>query len=272
MALTLKYTGNTTVPVEIEDFLPETAQDKSLAEIEKWPIYHGNREVALAEFFEVSGDSGDLDWRLEGDLSGVHWLGAKMTKGSIRVEGNAGRHIGADMTGGEILVEGNSGDWVGGEMQGGKITVGGDAGHLVGAAYRGANRGMSGGTILVHGSVGNELGHTMRRGLIAVGGNCGDGAGFNMLAGTVLVLGTCGIRPGAGMRRGTIALLGDTTPPLLPTFRYATDFDPLALRMVFRELAQLEFPLPEELRSATFALHHGDFIEGGRGEIFTRAA
>jgi formylmethanofuran dehydrogenase subunit C len=272
MTLMLKYKGDTTVPVEIEDFLPEAAREKSLAEIEKWPIFHGNREVPLAEFFDVSGEPGDLNWQFEGDLSGVHWIGAKMTEGTIRVVGNAGRHIGSDMTGGEILVEGNAGDWVGGEMQGGRITVRGNAGHLIGAAYRGAPRGMAGGTIMVHGNVGNELGHTLRRGLIAVGGNCGDGAGFNMLAGTILVFGTCGIRPGAGMRRGTIALLGEDLPTLLPTFRYATAFDPLALKMIFRELAQHDFPLPDELRSATFSLHHGDFIEGGRGEIFTRAA
>ena len=93
-----------------------------------------------------------------------------------------------------------------------------------------------------------------------------------MLAGTILALGNCGIRPGAGMRRGTIALLGEEMPTLLPTFRYATAFDPLALKMIFRELAQHDFPLSDELQSATFSLHHGDFIEGGRGEIFTRAA
>ncbi|MCG8586017.1 MAG: formylmethanofuran dehydrogenase subunit C [Pirellulales bacterium] len=272
MPLTLKYKGETTVPVEVEDFLPEAVRDKSLADIEKWPLYHGNREVPLAEFFDVSGEPGDMDWRFEGDLSGVHWIGAKMIEGSIHIAGNAGRHIGSDMTGGEITVEGDAGDWVGGEMRGGRITVHGNAGHLVGAAYRGAPRGMSGGTILVHGNVGNEIGHTLRRGLIAVGGDCGDGVGFNMLAGTILVLGQCGIRPGAGMKRGTIALLGNEEPTLLPTFRYANTFDPLALKMVFRELAALGFPLPTELVASSFALHHGDFIEGGRGEIFVRAA
>ena len=131
---------------------------------------------------------------------------------------------------------------------------------------------MTGGTIMIHGNVGNELGHTLRRGLIAVGGNCGDGAGFNMLAGTIVVLGDSGIRPGAGMRRGTIALLGASAPAMLPTFRYASDFDPPALKMIFRELSQLNFPLPDDISAANFALHHGDFIEGGRGEIFVRAA
>jgi formylmethanofuran dehydrogenase subunit C len=272
MTLTLKYKGDTTVPVEVEDFLPEAVREKSLAEIEKWPIFHGNRELPLAEFFDVSGDPGDLDWRLEGDLAGVHWIGAKMNQGKIHICGNAGRHLGSDMTGGEILVDGNAGDWVGAELCGGQITVHGNAGHLIGAAYRGAARGMTGGTILIHGNVGNEVGLTLRRGLIAVGGNCGDGVGFNMLAGTILVLGTSGIRPGAGMKRGTIALLGDESPTLLPTFRHAANFDPLALKMIFRELAQLDFPLPADLQAATFSLHHGDFIEGGRGEIFLRAA
>jgi formylmethanofuran dehydrogenase subunit C len=272
MPLTLKYKGNTTVPIEVEDFVPEAVGEKSLAEIQRWPIHHGNREVPLADFFDVSGNPGDLNWRLEGDLSNVHWIGAKMSAGTIRVVGNAGRHLGSDMTGGQILVEGDAADWVGGEMQGGRVTVRGNAGHQVGAAYRGAARGMNGGTILIHGSVGNELGHTLRRGLIAVGGACGDAAGFDMLAGTIVVLGTSGIRAGAGMRRGTIALLGDEPPTLLPTFRHAAEFDPPALKIIFRELARFDFPLPQELHAARLSLHHGDFLAGGRGEIFVRAA
>jgi formylmethanofuran dehydrogenase subunit C len=113
----------------------------------------------------------------------------------------------------------------------------------------------------------------MRRGLLAVGGNCGDFPGINMIAGTVLVLGDCGIRPAPGMRRGTVGLLGPTAPPLLPTFRKGSALEqPLFLTLIFRELRRLDFAVPDEIARGSFRIHHGDFVAGGRGEIFTRNA
>lgn len=266
--LHLTYTAETTVPVEVEGVTPDAVRDKPLPEIERLEVFHGNRKAALADLFRVEGDASDerIEWR--GNLAGVHWIGAKMTAGEIRVEGNAGRHVGSEMRGGEIHVSGDAGDWVGGEMHGGLIHVRGRAGHLIGAAYRGSARGMTGGTILIDGDVGNEVGHTMRRGLLAVGGSCGDLAAFNMLAGTILLAGAVGIRHAAGMRRGTLVFLGDR-PPLLPSFRHACRFRPTALRLIFRELARHDFPLTDEL-DADFDLYNGDMIEGGRGEVLVR--
>ena len=218
MPLKLVYHGQTGVPVEVEGLLPEAVQGKSLAQIERFEINHGNRRCSLAEFFSVSGDAADLRFDVEGDLSGVHRLGARMSDGAIHVAGPLGRHAGSEMTGGELHVHGDAADWLGGEMHGGLIHVHGRAGHLVGAAYRGSKRGMTGGTILVRGTTGGEIGHTMRRGLIACGG-CGDFAGINMIAGTILVFGACGARPGAGMRRGTLGLFGREPMKLLPTFQ-----------------------------------------------------
>ena len=271
MPLTLQYKGETTVPVEIEGLTPDVARQWSPADVERFEIYHGNRKLPLAELFDVSGDPGDERFVFQGDLSGVHWIGAHMRSGVIRVEGPAGRHVGSEMTGGEIHVAADAGDWVGGEMHGGLIHVRGRAGHLIGAAYRGSRRGMIGGTIMIHGDVGNEIGHTMRRGLIAVGGGCGDVAGFNMLAGTILVFGEAGIRHGAGMRRGTIGLFGPQPPPLLPSFRRACRYGPQILRLLLTELVRHDFPVPDELPAAPVDLFIGDLIEGGRGELMTRA-
>lgn len=268
--LRLTYIAETSVPVEVEGLTPDALRDKSLAEIEKLDIFHGNRKLPLAEMFRVEGDPADERVEWHGQLAGVHWIGAKMTSGMVHVEGDAGRHLGSDMRGGEIHVRGDAGDWVGGEMHGGLIHVRGRAGHLVGAAYRGSARGMTGGTILIHGDVGNEVGHTMRRGLLAVGGACGDLAGFNILAGTILVLGGCGIRHAAGMHRGTIAFLGER-PPLLPSFRFACRFRPTALHLIFRELQRRNFPIPDDLFSIDVDLYNGDMIEGGRGEVLLRA-
>jgi formylmethanofuran dehydrogenase subunit C len=176
------------------------------------------------------------------------------------------------MRGGKIVVEGNAEGWAGAEMHGGLIHVHGCAGHLVGAAYRGSRKGMTGGTIVIDGDAGNESGHTMRRGLIAIGGAAGDMLAFNMIAGTVLVLGECGIRPGAGMRRGTLGLFGANPPPLLPTFRYGSTFQPLIMRMLLRNLHSKGFNIDQSLLAANLALYHGDLVALGKGEIFLRAA
>jgi len=269
MTLRLLLKSRSSVPVEVEGVTPEAVRDKPLADIERIPIFHGNTKVPLAEFFDVSGDPTDGRMEWEGDLSGVHWIGAGMGCGLIHIAGNAGRHLGSEMSGGEILVDGDAGDWVGGEMHDGLIHVRGRAGHLVGAAYRGSARGMTGGTILVHGPVGNEIGHTMRRGLLAVGA-AGDLAGFNMLAGSILVFGAAGIRHGAGMRRGTIAFLGSESPPMLPSFRFACRYRPEAMTLLLRHVRSLGFPVSEALDAASFDLFNGDLIEGGRGELLVR--
>ena len=265
MPLRLVYRTPTNIPVEIEGFVPLAVRGQSLAEVERFPIFHGNQKCVLADFFSLTGNAEDGRFDFEGDLSGVHWIGAKMTAGQVHVEGSVGRHLGSEMTGGEIHVRGDASDWVGGEMRGGLIHVRGAAGNHIGAAYRGSRRGMTGGTILIQGAVGQEIGHSMRRGLIAVGG-CGDFAGINMIAGTILVFGPAGNRAGAGMRRGTIALMGQTSRPL-PTFREGGSDKLLILQLLFRELASHGYPFNPTLLQATYRLYHGDLTTVGRGEL-----
>ena len=270
MVLSLRYKATTSVPVEVEGITPDTVSGLTLAEVARLDVFHGNDKLALADFFDLAGDPADKHMIWEGDLRGVHWIGAKMAEGKLVVEGDAGRHIGSEMQGGEIIVNGDASDWVGGEMKGGLIHVHGRAGHLIGAAYRGSARGMEGGTILIDGAVGNEIGHTMRRGMLVVGGDAGDLAGFNMLAGSVLIFGSAGIRHGAGMKRGTLGFFGPELPPLLPTFRHACRYRPGMLSVIFSRLRSRGFPLPEELDTAV-DLYNGDLLEGGRGEILLRA-
>jgi formylmethanofuran dehydrogenase subunit C len=258
------------VPLEVERITPDSVRGKSLAEIEKLEVFEGNVKSRLADFFTVSGASSDEVHEWEGDLAGVHWIGAKMRSGRIVISGNAGRHLGSEMCGGEIYVQGNVGDWVGGEMHGGLIHVRGAAGHLVGAAYRGSARGMTNGTILIGGNAGDEIGSSMRRGLIAIGGAIGDLAGVNMLAGTILLFGDSGIRHGAGMKRGTIAFLGGKSPPLLPTVRRACRCGPEVLQLVYRQLRRLDFAIDDALSGASYELYNGDFLNGGRGELLIR--
>ena len=268
--LRLHYKGNTSIPVEVEGLTPSAVREMPLSEIQRFQIFHGNRKVSLGEFFDMSGDPLDARMEFEGNLSGVHWIGAQMSEGEIHIRGDAGRHVGSEMTGGTIHVHGNASDWVGGEMHGGLIHVHGNAGHLVGSAYRGSRLGMTGGAILVDGSVGNEVGLTLRRGLVAVGGNCGDFVGANMIAGSVLVFGQAGNRPAAGMRRGTVGLLGGNPPSLLVTFRKNCVCKPPTLRLMFAYLQSLNFAVPGECWDADYAVYNGDRVTVGRGEILIR--
>ncbi len=270
MAIRLTYRAQTSVPVEIEGFTPDWVFDKSTAEIERFEIFHGNCKIPLAEMFTVSGDPKDKRMDFEGNLSGVHWIGAHMASGVVSIHGPSGRHVGSQMRGGEIMVNGNAGGWVGAEMHNGLIHIKGNAGHLTGAAYRGSSKGMTGGVILVDGNAGNEIGLTMRRGLIAIGGSAGDMIGFNMIAGTVAVFGECGIRPGAGMRRGTLALLGPNPPPLLPSFRYASTYQPQTVKLMLRTLMDKGFDVDNALMTSEYDLYHGDMVSLGRGEILFR--
>src|SRR5207249_3474075 len=128
--LLLKYHSTTTIPVEAECLTPDHLAGKTTADVSALPVQHGNTQVPLTEFFTVSGDAADQDIVIEGDCSRVKWIGAGMTRGRIRIDGNAGMHLGAEMTGGDIELHGNAGDWLGAEMRGGKIHVHGQAGHL----------------------------------------------------------------------------------------------------------------------------------------------
>jgi len=270
MPLTITYQGEARVPVEIEGLTPDAIRGKSLDEVKRWEIFEGNRRVELGQLFEISGDTGDARWEMHGDLSGVHWIGAPMREGEIRIFGNAGRHLGSQMRGGRITVAGHAGDHLGAEMRGGQIRVHGNAADRVGAPHPGSKRGMAGGTILIEGDAGNEIGHSMRRGWITVGGRCGDLPGYNMIAGSIFLFGELGVRPGAGMRRGTIACFA-ARPTLLPTFRRACRYRPSFLPLMFGELARLGFPFNESARHGDFELFHGDFLALGKGEILLPA-
>jgi formylmethanofuran dehydrogenase subunit C len=270
MPLSLFRSLPSTLPVGVEGITPDRLRQRTHAEIERIGVFHGNRRVALAELFRISGDPSDGRIEFGGELGGVDQIGASMGGGEIVVQGDAGRHVGAGMTGGTIRVMGDAGDWVGAEMKGGMIHIRGSAGDHAGAAYAGSRRGMTEGAILIDGSAGDGVGRSLRRGLVAIAGSCGSQAGFGMIAGTILVFGTCGAYPGAEMRRGTIGLFGPEPSRLLPTFRRAGGFRPIFLRLIGRELLRLGFPMAQALPTGELTLYHGDLLSLGKGEVWTR--
>ncbi len=264
MALILKLHTQPDVPLEADCICPDKFAQLSLQQVEQLPVFHGNRQVALGDFFHCSGDN-DGHIQIEGDISKLKHIGSMMSFGSIRISGSVGVHTGAAMSGGEIIIEGDADDWLGPEMLGGRIVVKGNAGHMVGSGYRGSTVGMQGGEILVLGNVKNETGHVMRRGLIAVNGNAGDFTGVNMLAGNIFVFGEMGIRTGAGMKRGSI--VSQTEPQMLPTFSYACRYRPVFLTHYLSYLVESGFSIDPDMTRGEFERWCGDSVELNRGEI-----
>jgi formylmethanofuran dehydrogenase subunit C len=278
MSLILRLKQPHTIPLEVDSVRLEVVREQSLDDVLRTPIQYGNAQVSLGEFFDASGSAADNELVWEGDCSRVKLIGAQLTEGTMRVEGDAGMHLGAQMRGGEIIVTGNTADWAGAEMHAGGIHIRGNAGDFVGAVYRGGRRGMTGGEILIDGDAGNEVGRAMRRGLIAVGGRAGDAIGFDLIAGSILASGAIGNRPGGGMKRGTIAFLGTDLgerpgppPQLLPTFKFAGVFRPVFLRFYLKHLREMGFFVPDECFPAAYRRYCGDFLELGKGEILIRA-
>jgi formylmethanofuran dehydrogenase subunit C len=268
MSLRIANKRTDRLPVDLAGITPEAVAGLSLADVQRLKAPHGNREVELGELFAIDGNPSDAAWRMEGDFSAVHALGAGMTVGEIHVDGHAGRRLGAGMRGGRIDVQGSAGDFAGVEMAGGAIRIRGNAGDHVGAALAGSPRGMTGGVILIDGKVGDHVGELMRRGTIAVAGNACDWLGTRMLAGSIFVFGRCGQPPGASMRRGTIGLFGPEPSALLPTFRLACRAPLPMLGLVRAELKREAFANDALQRLVEpVELYHGDFLELGRGEV-----
>ncbi|MFY9257064.1 MAG: formylmethanofuran dehydrogenase subunit C [Fuerstiella sp.] len=264
MPITLYLKQAPAVPLETEVLSPDVISQLSNTEIRKLTVYHGKRQVPLEEFFDVDGEHSD-ELIIHGDLNKVRWIGRAMSKGSITVHGKVGMHLGAYMKGGRIEVHGDASDWIGAEMKNGFIHVHGNAGGQIGAAYRGSLAGMKNGTIIVDGSAGLEVGMRMRRGTIVLGGIARDFTGLQMKGGTIILMSGAEIRTGAWMNRGTIISLKPLQ--MMPTFAYASDFNPMFLNVYAKQLKTYGVTLPYAASAGTYQRFAGDLSVPGKGEI-----
>lgn len=265
----LQLKAEPALPVEAESITPDNLRGKSIQEIKKLPLWCGNAEETIGDYFEVQKEQaeGETETKvvLRGEFAKFKRLGQGMSFGELVIQGSVGFHTGALMRGGSLHIMGNAADWLGAHMEGGRITVEGNAGHFVGNAHRGKTQGMSGGMILIKGDAGQMVGSRMRRGLIAVMGNCGDALGFKMLAGTIFAGGQIGIRAGANMVRGTIILRQQ--PELLPAFYYNCRYAPVFWKMLCVELEHNGFALPADCKGASLKRYSGDALTGAKGEV-----
>ena len=242
-------------PVAADCISPDVFENKKASEIEALKLWEGNKQRILGELFKVEETgSGDADVTIEGNVREVREIGARMTKGSMLIKGEAGMHVGKEMEGGRIAVNGNAGAWTGSTMKGGEIEILGDCGDFLAAPYWGTRLGMNGGKITVHGNAGNEVGSCMKNGIIKIYGNAGQFAGFRMCDGTIYVNGNCGARAGACMTDGKI-VIGGSVELILSTFTV----DGIKARVKIQEGETIE---------DEFYVFLGDLTENGKGKVY----
>src|SRR5262249_39027818 len=121
--LRLSLRQKLSMPVEGSVISPDRTIGLTRSEIERLPIRVGNRSVHLGEYFVAAGDANEPDIVIEGDCPSFRRLGAGMSRGLLRIEGEGGHYLGARMSGGRIEVHGSSGAGLGAEMSGGVIDV-----------------------------------------------------------------------------------------------------------------------------------------------------
>ncbi len=266
-ALTLRLRVTPSQRIDMSPFTPQGLAGKRRNELERIPLWLGNRQVDAAELFSISGDGGD-EIVIQSDSDRLDGIGAGMSGGSVRIEGNAGAYLGRGMRDGTIQLGGNAGHAAGCAMRGGRLRIDGNAGDFLGGAITGERQGMRGGTILVKGDAGDRAGDLMRRGTILIGGNAGDYCASRMVAGTIAVFGQCGRQTGLSMRRGTLLLTRE--PTSLPATFNDNGWHELAFLPLLTHsfLGHEGFPSLRE-RGGRVRRWLGDLRCGGMGEILT---
>ncbi|MGB8855895.1 MAG: formylmethanofuran dehydrogenase subunit C [Burkholderiales bacterium] len=252
--------------IDMSPLTPDKLAGKSRKEIEKIPLQSGRRKIPTTEIFRIKGD--DAGSIIFADAcSKLDHIGAAMTGGRIRIDGDAGAYLAFQISGGDIILNGDAGAFAASGMKKGLVEISGSAGDFLAAALPGDQRGMAGGTVIVRGNAGDRVGDHMRRGVVLIEGAVGDYCAARMTAGTIAVLGESGILPGFAMKRGTLLLR--KMPQRIPTTfndcgPHRFGFLPIltksweAYRGKWARLANASKPMQRFM---------GDLANNGKGEI-----
>lgn len=209
------------IPVEADTVNPDNFAGKTKEEIETVPVWYGNGQCPLGDFFtiEVEGSDSVENTKLviDGDVSRVKRIGQGMSAGEIEINGNVDMHCGFGMKGGKVTINGDADSWLGCEMKGGEIILNGNAAYYVGSGYRGESCGMRGGKITVNGDTKDYLGEHMCGGEILVTGNVGLLPAISNNGGTIVIEGNATM-PASEMKNGTVIIKGEVSD-MLPSYK-----------------------------------------------------
>lgn len=218
---------------------------------------------------------------IRGVTRNLDQVGARMSTGTLVVQGDVGDRCGDGMRGGELVVCGDTGAETCRDFQDGLVSIIGNCGDRMGAPAPGKKSGIRGGDILITGNVGQRACERMRRGTVLIAGSAGDYLAPQMIAGTILVFGSVGQHWGLGMRRGSLVFAtspeSEPASSLGPGRELELSFLPLVwnhLRATQRRLngflrnipslSWREIPIPA---TRWVERRIGDFDVGGRGEV-----
>ena len=254
----LKLKENPSVLIDARSITPDSFAGKRMNEILSLRLLEGGRQITLQDLFDVEGpneapkDPGEITIIIERSIDKISFVGYRMSKGNITINGNAGHFIGYKMKGGSIVIHGNVRNYLGAKMKDGTIEVFGNAGHWVGAKLLGEKpgKGMKGGTIMIHGNAGSEIGSGMKGGTIIIDGDVRNSIGNHMVGGTIIVKGNAGLYPGLRMSGGRIVING-LVEALLPSFYADTLIQPLKVKGITFNKSFMSFI--------------GDVLVGGHG-------
>jgi formylmethanofuran dehydrogenase subunit C len=252
--------------LDLSPLLPERLVGESEDSIAAIALACGNRALRVDEVFDIApGDHEGLIIRNRG--ARLDKVGCAMTKGELRVEGDAGAYAGLAMSGGRLTIHGDAGPFAGAALRGGILEITGNAGDWLGGGLPGERRGTSGGLILVRGDAGHRAADRQRRGIILIEGKAGDFLAARMVAGTTIVLGEAGPYPGFAMKRGSL-VFGGSAIRLLPGFADAGLHELGFLRLLSAYLAPHSAKFAAlASRLASLRRFVGDAAAGGKGEI-----
>lgn len=265
----LIFTARANLPAQrlnLSVITPAALANLSPKEIANLPLWQGNQQSTLGEFFTIAGDDAN-QLVIEGAQDRFDYLGAGLKAGqSLRIVGDAGAYLGQGMAGGKIEVEGNTGIFAGSRMKNGAILIHKNAGDFAGGTVAGDMQGMAGGLLHIRGNAGDRAADGLRRGMIVVEGQVGDYACSRMKAGTLVALQSVGQNPGYGMKRGT--LLTRELASIPATFRDGGLQQLGVMVLLLRHLRSLGGKLAELPHDPPAMRRYlGDRANAGLGEI-----
>ncbi len=192
--------------VDLSPLTEKILAAEKAAEVEKLPLFVGNRKCRLGDLFVVYGKPGD-ELVFDNMCGKIDGIGARWNQGTLTVYGDVGDRLGHGMTGGHIIVHGNAGNFAASGLRDGDILIEGNVGDFLGAPIPGERIGMNGGVVRVEGNAGARTGDRLRRGLLLIEGDVGEFCASRMIAGSIAVRGDVGPRFGFAMRRGALFMM-----------------------------------------------------------------
>lgn len=157
-ALTFTLKPNVNNSIDCRRLTANNLADLSITEIENLNLLNTQNSSKIGDYFDVSGsDFNHIVFK--NTHQQLDYIGHKMTRGQITIEGDCGDFLGSQMRGGSIICQGNAKDRAGDQMRRGLILIAGNAGDYCGSR-------MIAGTIGVYGNIGSNIGFAMKRGTI----------------------------------------------------------------------------------------------------------